>query len=100
MQVDGQPDAQGATTGSNDGVKQGEVVGAGAVPEASPVPVAPRQPGVNTGPPGQRPELHRNVRRFLVKWEGLPYSECTWEAEDDVRAAPGGPQQVGQSQDW
>lgn len=31
-------------------------------------------------------------RSMLVKWEGLPYCEATWEAADDVMAAPGGPQ--------
>jgi hypothetical protein len=25
--------------------------------------------------------------RYLVKWEGLPYAECTWEAEEDVSRA-------------
>jgi chromodomain-helicase-DNA-binding protein 1 len=23
---------------------------------------------------------------YLVKWEGLPYAECTWEEEQDVSA--------------
>lgn len=26
--------------------------------------------------------------RYLVKWEGLPYAECTWESEDDVSLWP------------
>ncbi|KAL6759847.1 SNF2 family N-terminal domain-containing protein [Haematococcus lacustris] len=30
------------------------------------------------------------VARFLVKWEGLPYSECTWENLEDLLAAQGG----------
>lgn len=29
---------------------------------------------------------------MLVKWEGLPYCECTWESEADVMAAKGGPE--------
>jgi hypothetical protein len=29
---------------------------------------------------------------LLVKWEGLPYCECTWETEADVMAAKGGPE--------
>ncbi|KIY94476.1 chromodomain-helicase-DNA-binding protein 1 [Monoraphidium neglectum] len=33
--------------------------------------------------------------RYLVKWEGLPYAECTWEAEEDVVAATGGGAAVG-----
>jgi hypothetical protein len=31
-------------------------------------------------------------RCLLVKWEGLPYCECSWEAEVDVMAARGGPE--------
>lgn len=31
-------------------------------------------------------------RCLLVKWEGLPYCECTWEAAADVMAARGGPE--------
>jgi hypothetical protein len=31
-------------------------------------------------------------RCLLVKWEGLPYCECSWEAEADVMAARGGPE--------
>jgi hypothetical protein len=31
-------------------------------------------------------------RSLLVKWEGLPYCEATWEAAGDVMAAQGGPQ--------
>lgn len=30
-------------------------------------------------------------RCLLVKWEGLPYCECTWETEQEVMAAKGGP---------
>jgi len=22
--------------------------------------------------------------RYLVKWEGVPYAECTWETQPDV----------------
>lgn len=31
------------------------------------------------------------TRSLLVKWEGLPYCEATWETAADVMAAPGGP---------
>lgn len=31
-------------------------------------------------------------RSLLVKWEGLPYCEATWETADDVMAAQGGPE--------
>jgi hypothetical protein len=31
-------------------------------------------------------------RSLLVKWEGLPYCEATWEAAEDVMAAQGGPE--------
>eukprot|EP00882_Tetradesmus_deserticola_P026761 GHRQ01029552.1.p1 GENE.GHRQ01029552.1~~GHRQ01029552.1.p1 ORF type:complete len:619 (+),score=313.07 GHRQ01029552.1:120-1859(+) len=30
-------------------------------------------------------------RCLLVKWEGLPYCECSWEADADVMQARGGP---------
>lgn len=32
------------------------------------------------------------TRSLLVKWEGLPYCEATWEAPADVMAAQGGQQ--------
>ena len=31
-------------------------------------------------------------RSLLVKWEGLPYCEATWETAEDVMAAQGGPE--------
>lgn len=31
-------------------------------------------------------------RCLLVKWEGLPYCECTWETEAAVMTARGGPE--------
>ena len=37
----------------------------------------------------ERPGVERCL---LVKWEGLPYCECSWEAEADVMAARGGPE--------
>ena len=30
------------------------------------------------------------AKGFLVKWEGLPYAEATWEEEQDVHDAVGG----------
>lgn len=29
-------------------------------------------------------EREDSDKRYLVKWEGLPYAECTWETEADV----------------
>lgn len=48
----------------------------------------------------ERPE---HARRFLVKWEGLPYAEATWETADSLLAAAGGEAardafQVGESE--
>lgn len=37
----------------------------------------------------ERPDA---ARCLLVKWEGLPYCECTWETEASVMAARGGPE--------
>eukprot|EP00878_Enallax_costatus_P036649 GHUV01041177.1.p1 GENE.GHUV01041177.1~~GHUV01041177.1.p1 ORF type:complete len:246 (+),score=74.65 GHUV01041177.1:668-1405(+) len=37
----------------------------------------------------ERPDASRCL---LVKWEGLPYCECTWETEAAVMAAKGGPE--------
>lgn len=31
-------------------------------------------------------------RSLLVKWEGLPYCEASWESAEDVMAAQGGPE--------
>lgn len=31
---------------------------------------------------------------YLVKWTGLPYSECTWENPDDVFSVKGGQEAV------
>lgn len=40
--------------------------------------------------PGLRPGTREEeVTKYLVKWEGLPYAECTWEAKDDVIKAGG-----------
>lgn len=27
------------------------------------------------------------VTKYLVKWEGLPYAECTWETMEDINQA-------------
>lgn len=32
--------------------------------------------------------------QYLVKWTGLPYSECTWESSDDVFTVRGGQEAV------
>ncbi len=40
--------------------------------------------------PGLRPGTREEeVTKYLVKWEGLPYAECTWEAKEDVIKAGG-----------
>eukprot|EP00198_Chlamydomonas_reinhardtii_P013917 XP_001703254.1 chromodomain-helicase-DNA-binding protein [Chlamydomonas reinhardtii] len=51
------------------------------------------------GPPGERRrELEEAeaeavvVTKYLVKWEGLPYAECTWETAEDIIRAGGSAQ--------
>lgn len=42
----------------------------------------------------QKPSEDGLGNKLLVKWRGLPYSEATWEEEDEVVVA-GGQAEVG-----
>ena len=40
--------------------------------------------GDSSGTPPALAERARPTRRYLVKWQGLTYDQCTWEEEADV----------------
>lgn len=35
----------------------------------------------------EQDEGEEPVTKYLVKWEGLPYAECTWETMEDINQA-------------
>lgn len=84
-----QPGQAGAGAGGGEGGEGGERaggVGAGLGPDGREL----------VGPPGERRrELEEAeaeavvVTKYLVKWEGLPYAECTWETAEDIIRAGG-----------